>query len=105
MNVSKNQIARCRSCGAAIFFVVTDKHENMPVDLDPTKDGNLSITEGIPKPTAVVLTLGQAAGMRAAGLPTYKSHFATCPYADEFRRKAKHNARIDGYRKSNARNR
>lgn len=103
--MKRSDVTRCRACGAAIFFVATDKNENMPVDLDPAPDGNLSITEGIPKPTAVVLTLGQASGMRAAGLLTYKSHFATCPYADEFRRKAKHNARIDGYRKSNARNR
>ena len=101
--MKRSDVTRCRACGAAIFFVVTDKQENMPVDLDPTTDGNLSITEGIPKPTAVVLTLGQASGMRAAGLPTYRSHFSTCPNADEFRRKAKHQARIDGYRK--ARNR
>lgn len=61
----------------------------MPVDLLPSSNGNLSINEGKDGVLeAVVLTLGQAAGMRAAGLPTFTSHFVGCPGADTFRRRA-----------------
>lgn len=64
---------------------------------------NLAVTpksDGLPE--AVVIRPGQAAGMRAAGLPTYVSHFAACPMADEFRRKARHKSTVDTYRRNAA---
>lgn len=80
----------CKACHARIFFVQTAKSERMPVDLRPASNGNLAVTPGVGDelPTAVVLTLGQAVGMRAAGKPTYLSHFVGCPKAGEFRKRA-----------------
>lgn len=85
----------CKECKARIFFVQTAKSERMPVDLRPASNGNLAVTPGVGAelPTAVVLTLGQAVGMRAAGKPTYISHFAGCPKADAFRNRAKRGRR------------
>ena len=88
----------CRGCHAPIFFAATTRDQNIPVDWEPAPNGNLSITDTEPVSTAVVLTLGQAAGMREAGIELYLTHFATCKHADEFRRKARHNSRIDAAR-------
>ena len=81
--------SRCKACGERIFFASTARSERMPIDYYPSKDGNLSVTFAEPMPTAVLVTPGQAAGMRAAGIQLYLSHFAHCPNADEFRRRAR----------------
>ncbi|EGR8595353.1 hypothetical protein ACWGK5_32125 [Rhodococcus qingshengii] len=94
---------KCMACGAAIFFCRTSNSERMPVEFEPNPNGNLAVTpksDGLPE--AVVIRPGQAAGMRAAGLPTYVSHFAACPMADEFRRKARHKSTVDTYRRNAA---
>lgn len=86
-----NRIVQCKACHARIFFVQTAKSERMPVDAQPSPKGNLAVTPATTRdelPTAVVLTLGQAVGMRAAGRATYISHFAGCPQAGEFRKRA-----------------
>ena len=93
-------VTRCRACSAPIFFARTAHSERMPVDAKPTADGNLAVTPSADSelPTAVVLRPAQAAGMRAAGQPTYTSHFAGCPKADEFRKRARNAARAAGAR-------
>lgn len=83
----------CSACGERIFFASTVRSERMPIDYYPSKDGNLSVTFVEPMPTAVLVTPGQAAGMRAAGIQLYLSHFAACPQADEFRKRARTKAR------------
>lgn len=83
------KLTSCKACGARIFFAATATSERMPIDHLPSRDGNLSVTFTAPLPTAVVVTPGQAAGMRAAGLQLYRSHFAQCPNADEYRRRAR----------------
>lgn len=88
----------CSGCHQPIFFATTTNGRQIPVDWDPADDGNLSIFDVATGPAANVLTLGQAAGMRAAGIAVYRSHFARCPFADEFRRKARHTARIEAAR-------
>lgn len=82
------QLTRCRGCGRTIFFATTAGDKNIPIDEKPANDGNLMVTEGTP-PHATVVRTGQAAGMRDQGVPTYKAHFATCPNADDFRKKAR----------------
>lgn len=74
----------CTSCGAAMFFATTTDGKELPVDAQPAADGTVSVTFTDP-PTAVVVGRGQAAGMRAAGIQLYRSHFATCPNADHHR--------------------
>jgi len=92
------EIARCRGCKARIFFARTGrmrdkgtKHVLMVIDVNPVGDGNLSLSRkfdaGLGRPVAhvEVVSLGQAAGMRALGLPTYQDHHRHCPNADDFR--------------------
>lgn len=38
-------MATCKSCGAEIFWAVTQKGKRMPVDTEPREDGNLEIVE------------------------------------------------------------
>ena len=66
--------ATCRSCGAPILWVVSAAPT--PVD-----DGNVTL-DGL---TATVHPAGQGDLLGDAG-PRYRSHFATCKDADEWRR-------------------
>ncbi|AOE43995.1 hypothetical protein SEA_DELIAN_55 [Gordonia phage Delian] len=87
-----NQLKRCRGCSALIFFAVTRDGRSIPVDHKPRPDGNLAIAplqDGEKAPRATVIRPGQAAGMRAAGVPVFSPHWASCPEADSFRRRAR----------------
>lgn len=71
--------SRCRSCGAPIWWAVTEKGGRMPLDPDPVPDGNVVINNyGV----AVVITPGDWThdGQR------YVAHFATCPNAKTHRK-------------------
>lgn len=84
------QLTRCRGCRRTVFFATTQGDKKIPIDEKPANDGNLLVaTSGTQLPTATVMRSGQAAGMREQGVPTYKAHFATCPNADDFRKKAR----------------
>lgn len=71
---------RCRSCGAPVIW---RKHVRtgrpMPIDWEPSPKGNL------------VLLGADSYGLVASGLEgspgCHLSHFATCPKADDWRRK------------------
>lgn len=74
----------CRECQAQIRFAKTEHGKAMPVDNTPSQDGNL-----------VLYRQGGVLCVRSARLPAdqqrprHKSHFATCPKADAFRRRRK----------------
>jgi hypothetical protein len=70
----------CRSCGAPILFALTATGRPMPIDRDAVLvDGNVVLgTDDSGRPTARIV---------AAGEGTHRSHFATCPKADEHRRR------------------
>jgi hypothetical protein len=72
----------CRSCGAKIRWVKTEKGKNMPLDYDPAPKGTIML-----QGDRVVL-VGNRAVKRAyaTGGALYTSHFATCPSAKEHRR-------------------
>lgn len=66
--------ARCRSCGAPIIWVVTENGRRIPLDADSER--RFVIRDSI-----------QAKGPRLALVrPTYQTHFATCPQADQWRK-------------------
>ena len=67
---------KCRSCKAKIIWVPTAAGKLMPLDLERTPDGNVAIEGG----RAVVMS-GPVPGGTGR-----KSHFATCPQADQWRR-------------------
>jgi hypothetical protein len=75
----------CRSCSAKIRWAITAGGHPMPLDYDPVEDGNLRLdppTNGeTPRVTIV------PAKYRVAGEELYKSHFATCVYADRHRKR------------------
>ncbi len=71
---------KCRSCGAAILWCKTEKGKAMPVDAEPSENGNLIISGEIctvVKPSEVL-----------PGIPLFTSHFATCKQAASWRKQA-----------------
>lgn len=79
-----SKVARCRSCGVTIVWCHTRAGKRIPVDLDPTPEGNLRVfIDGL----AVALTNGERAAYIEAGVPLHTSHFATCPQAAAWRRR------------------
>lgn len=74
--------SRCRSCGAAIIWAVTGvARRAMPLDAEPTEEGNILLRDGV----AVVATRAD----NTEGELMYLSHFATCPEAKRHRVKGK----------------
>lgn len=76
----------CRSCSRPIIWTKTERGRAMPVDAEPSKDGNVSlrwahdgatVLSSVPKPSL-------AFGRR----DLRKSHFASCKDAGAWRRRA-----------------
>lgn len=78
-------MSRCRSCRAEIVWVGTEHGRAMPLDRQPYVGDD-------PRGLFVIRVVDKRAiGMAVpAGAfedePRYRSHFATCPHADEHRR-------------------
>lgn len=70
-------MSTCKSCGARIIWAPTPAGKHIPVDADPTPDGNIELRDGIAHVNQQANLLGEA---------RYVTHFATCPQADEHRR-------------------
>jgi len=82
------RVATCKGphCGAEIVWCRTQKGKRVPLDAEPTKDGDWLIEgpEGEPNPVAVKLpTHAEYTG------PRYVAHWVTCPDRDHFRKKAR----------------
>lgn len=75
-------IQACKSCGARVLWAVTPAGKSMPIDAEPTTDGNLVLEHPDPRqaPTARVLRSGERVHLR------YTSHFATCRDAPKWRK-------------------
>ncbi len=73
-------MARCRSCNAEIVWAVTRHGKHMPVDAEPSADGNVELVDDAGTMRATVH--GQAT--LDAG-PLHLSHYVTCPDADSWR--------------------
>lgn len=71
-------MSRCRGCDAPIIWATTRLGSRMPLDEEPTRQGNM------------VLLRGEARHAteddRALRRPIYASHFETCPKSGEWRR-------------------
>lgn len=80
----------CRSCGAEIIWVLTQKGKRMPIDAEPREDGNIEIVKRDPgEPPLVRYLTGSEDTLPGFDLPDrYVSHFATCPHADQHRKAA-----------------
>ena len=79
--------APCRGCGKEIAFIRTVKGKSMPVDPEPV----YFIPAGGPN-TYVMIDGSIRRGRepkqadRESSMIGYRSHFATCPAADRFRK-------------------
>ena len=84
-------MSRCRSCNAPLEWGVTDNGRRIPLDLGLWPDGRLVVV-GRRNGSALVvsLSLDQMTRLRSsagAELQLRRSHFQTCPNADEHRRR------------------
>lgn len=81
--------SRCRSCGAAIRWVVmAGTQRRMPVDYERHDEGTVKITPKGTHTSGVVLSRADAARLRAErpdDAPLHRSHFTTCPSRDAHR--------------------
>ena len=69
-------MAFCKSCGKPFEWWRTEAGKSMPIDPEPTTDGNVMID--VVKNVVRVVPAG-------SHVPLYRSHFATCPAADSHR--------------------
>jgi len=76
--------SRCRSCGAAIFWATSENGRAMPVDFEPSEDGNIGLVWNRTTGQISCVVLRRDA-MESYDGPRRKSHFATCPNADHHR--------------------
>lgn len=86
-------MSACRGCGAPVLWAVTPAGRTIPLDAEPSADGNVILTghrvpskHGSWAPEARVLTNAQLA-VAPDDVPTYTAHFARCPKADELRQR------------------
>lgn len=77
-------MSRCRSCQAEIIWAKTPRGKSIPLDAQPTTDGNVMVADGV----AHVLAPDQLAVSLDLYSPDerFTSHFASCPFASEHRR-------------------
>lgn len=70
--------SRCRACGCVIRWAKSENGRPIPLDIAPAADGNIVIRPG---PIAHVLKKDEE-----PTAATFKSHFATCPERDRFKK-------------------
>ena len=68
-------MSSCRTCRAPLVWAYTETGKRMPFDAHPAEDGSW------------VIRNGTAAYDPFARGPRYRPHFATCPDADQHRRR------------------
>jgi hypothetical protein len=71
--------AACRSCGALIAWRSTLSGRRIPVDPEPVEGGNIHVLAN-----GRIVVEGSDTQVWS-GAPRYRSHFATCPQAGEWR--------------------
>lgn len=77
-------VAACRSCSAPIIWTQTEAGKRMPLDARTTPEGNWTISRRRDIPRAIYV--GDAAPELAAD-DRHHAHWATCPNADQHRRR------------------
>lgn len=82
----------CRSCGARVLWVRTERGRLMPLDQEPSESGSVIVRmgHGVAQATAHVETMEErAARLRCqepAGRTAYVPHWETCPQAAAWRK-------------------
>jgi hypothetical protein len=79
-NEVDRRVKRCEYCRKARIVWAEDLDDaRLPLDADPHPEGNFSLYLEGGKLRAGKLTALQAAGMRSAGIGTYRRHALSCP--------------------------
>ena len=78
--------SKCKTCGADIFWALTENGKPMPIDAVSTDNGNLECVWDHNGRVLAHVIAPLFLQMQTEA-PRYTSHFATCPDADEHRRK------------------
>lgn len=78
-------MAVCKGCGAEVTWVKTLAGKTMPIDPKPNPDGNLQIVDR--SGAQIIVAVVNDTLFDDETTVRYTSHFATCPDADEFRRR------------------
>lgn len=87
---------RCKACNAEMLWALTESGKNIPLDPEPVEHGNLCLAALDPGGPMVVHYIqdGETIGPL---VPRYRSHFATCSRADEFRKNKGEHAKSTGH--------
>ncbi|WP_213573302.1 hypothetical protein [Rhodococcus sp. USK13] len=77
----------CRSCRAPIVWAKTQQPKPIPLDPEPSENGNVAtyLVDGVLH--ANVILKAQRAALNAAGRPLYLAHFVSCPHASDWRKR------------------
>jgi len=84
MNRPLTVVTACRSCDAPIRWAHTEEGRRIPLDAEPVSGGSFKLhgdTAIVTKDATVSLFDQDDDGLR------YRTHFATCPDADSWRRR------------------
>lgn len=76
---------QCDTCHAPIIWTHTTNAKRMPVDYEPSPQGNIALRPGGMGPVSVVLSIAKQFGRKNL----YTSHFMTCPEANSWRKRNK----------------
>lgn len=81
-------MSRCRSCQAEIRWAKTAAGKSMPLDAEPHLEGTVYLGFVGGDEIAITVTGAERAAVQIEGRDLFRSHFATCPNADEHRMRA-----------------
>lgn len=73
----------CRACGASMIWGKWPNGRGVPLDAEPSADGNIRLQRD---GSAEILKGVQLAPARQRKERLFITHFATCPNADSFRK-------------------
>jgi hypothetical protein len=79
---TKYRTSNCKSCGASIIWCHTIQGKKMPVDANVSERGTFVLEERTEADPYAIFVGGKSLHR----WPRYRSHFSTCPEADEHRK-------------------
>jgi len=85
----------CQSCDARIVWVKTTHGGRMPLDAEPHEEGSILVAFARDEPMGVVLTGDVLAWARDNDATLYRSHFASCPDAEQWRHESRQRRRTN----------
>lgn len=75
---------KCSSCDAPVIWRTTPKGRTIPIDPEPVLGGNIEL---VGLDACRFLSRNEVFELRSEGALAHRSHFASCPNAQEHRRR------------------